>query len=149
MTNLKPDKKVIMFLATHNAMRGIVAEMLVKRYVGNAFAIFSAGLAPSEIHPMTAQVLQEVGIPLTDERAHHVTEYLGYVIVAHLVTLGSDAEQAIPKTWPGATFFHQWTFEDPTLFEGSDDAKLAKFREVRDQIDAKIKAWLPSLGVTV
>jgi arsenate reductase len=138
-----------MFLATHNAMRGIVAEMLVKRYAGGAFAVFSAGLSPSEIHPLTAQVLHEIGITLTDERAHHVSEYLGYVIVAHLVTLGSDAEKAIPTTWPGATFFHHWTFEDPTLFEGSDEAKLAKFREVRDQIDAKVKAWLPSVGIAV
>jgi arsenate reductase len=35
-----------------------------------------------------------------------------------------------------------WPFEDPAAFVGSEDDKLAKFREVRDQIDQHIKAWL-------
>jgi arsenate reductase len=33
-------------------------------------------------------------------------------------------------------------FEDPSAFRGSEDEELAKFREVRDQIEQRIKAWL-------
>jgi arsenate reductase len=44
---------------------------------------------------------------------------------------------------------YHWSFEDPAAFEGSDEEKLAKFREVRDQIDQRIKDWLAEQGVTV
>jgi arsenate reductase len=35
--------------------------------------------------------------------------------------------------------------EDPAAFEGSDEAKMAKFREVRDQIQARIAEWVATL----
>jgi arsenate reductase len=35
-----------------------------------------------------------------------------------------------------------WSFQDPAAVEGTDDEKMAKFREVRDKIEAQIKAWL-------
>ena len=38
-----------------------------------------------------------------------------------------------------------WSFEDPAKFEGSEEEKLTKFREVRDQIQARIREWLASL----
>jgi arsenate reductase len=35
-----------------------------------------------------------------------------------------------------------WSFEDPARFEGTKEEKLVKFREVRDLIEAKVKAWV-------
>jgi len=35
-----------------------------------------------------------------------------------------------------------WSFRDPAAFEGTEEDKLAKFREVRDLIEKKIKEWL-------
>jgi arsenate reductase len=35
-----------------------------------------------------------------------------------------------------------WSFEDPVRFEGTDEEKLAKFRQVRDLIGQKIIAWV-------
>ena len=35
-----------------------------------------------------------------------------------------------------------WPFEDPAALQGTDEAKMAKFREVRDQIEARILDWL-------
>jgi hypothetical protein len=35
---------------------------------------------------------------------------------------------------------------DPAAFEGSEEEKLEKFREVRDQIDERIKQWLAEVG---
>jgi len=42
-----------------------------------------------------------------------------------------------------------WSFEDPATFEGSEEAKLAKFREVRDQIEQKIREWVTEQGEQV
>jgi len=35
-----------------------------------------------------------------------------------------------------------WSFQDPAAFEGTEEDKLAKFREVRDLIEKKIQEWL-------
>ncbi len=34
-----------------------------------------------------------------------------------------------------------WPFDDPAAVEGSEQAKLDKFREVRDAIDLRIRDW--------
>jgi arsenate reductase len=39
-----------------------------------------------------------------------------------------------------------WSFEDPAAFVGSDEEKLQKFIEVRDQIDQQIKNLLAELS---
>jgi arsenate reductase (thioredoxin) len=41
-----------------------------------------------------------------------------------------------------------WSFQDPARFEGSEEEKLAKFREVRDLIEKRIKAWLAEQSIT-
>jgi arsenate reductase len=38
-----------------------------------------------------------------------------------------------------------WRFDDPPSVQGSDEARLAAFRRVRDEIDAKIKAWIAAV----
>jgi len=35
-----------------------------------------------------------------------------------------------------------WSFQDPAALEGTEQEKLAKFREVRDLIEKRIKDWL-------
>jgi arsenate reductase len=35
-----------------------------------------------------------------------------------------------------------WSFRDPAAAEGSEEEKLAVFREVRDQIEKRIKDWV-------
>jgi len=35
-----------------------------------------------------------------------------------------------------------WSFEDPAVFEGTDEEILAKFRQIRDLIEIRIKQWI-------
>lgn len=42
----------------------------------------------------------------------------------------------------------EWPFEDPAAFQGDENEQLAKFRNVRDQIDQKITTWLTELTAT-
>jgi arsenate reductase len=41
-----------------------------------------------------------------------------------------------------------WPFEDPAAFQETEEEKLVKFREIRDQINEKIKTWLKDRGIT-
>ena len=38
-----------------------------------------------------------------------------------------------------------WPFEDPAMITGSDELKMSKFREVRDQIELKVLEWLKTM----
>jgi arsenate reductase len=60
----------------------------------------------------------------------------------YLITVCADAEEKCPSVFPGMGQRLHWGFEDPATFAGSEEETLAKFREVRAQIDERIKGWL-------
>jgi arsenate reductase len=60
-----------------------------------------------------------------------------------LITVCAKAEARCP-TFPGLGERHYWPVEDPVAFEGSEEEKLEKFREARDQIERHVLDWLAS-----
>jgi len=64
-----------------------------------------------------------------------------------LAIVCDDAKKNCPTIWPGVNQRIHWSFEDPAAFEGTDEAKLARFRQVRDQIEQRIKVWLVEQSV--
>ena len=134
--------KRVLFLCTTNSARSQMAEAFLKKYGGDKFEAYSAGLEPKGIHPYTEQVMREIGIPLTNQYSKSFREYMGKVHFAYLITVCAEAEKNYPRTFPGVGQRLHWTFEDPAAFEGSDEEKVAKFREVRDKIEQEIKKWL-------
>jgi arsenate reductase len=119
-----------------------MAEALLKKYGGDEFEAYSAGLEPKAIHPYTEQVMEEIGIPLTEQYSKSFREYMGKLHFAYLITVCAEAEEKCPKTFPGVGQRLHWSFEDPAAFAGSNAEKIAKFREVRDKIGQKIREWL-------
>jgi arsenate reductase len=119
-----------------------MAEAFLKKYGGEKFEAYSAGLEPKPIHPYTEQIMQEIGVPLTDQYSKSFREYMGKVHFAYLITVCAEAEKNCPTTFPGVGQRLHWTFEDPAAFGGSDEEKMTKFREVRDKIEQEIKKWL-------
>jgi arsenate reductase len=53
-----------------------------------------------------------------------------------------NANRSCSRIYPFATRTLYWPFEDPAAFEGTEVERLGKFREVRDQITARIDEWL-------
>ena len=135
-------KAKVLFLCTGNSARSQMAEAFLRKYGGDRFEAYSAGTEPKGIHPYTKRVMQEVGINLSGQHSKHVKEYMGKVHFGYLITMCDEAEESCPTTFPGIARRLHWSFEDPSAFTGSEDEKLAKFREVRNQIEQRIKSWL-------
>lgn len=136
------SKAKVLFMCTGNSARSQIAEALLRKYAGDKYDVYSAGLEPKGINPYTKQVMQEIGISLEGHYAKHFREYMGKLNFGYLITVCSDAEEKCPTTFPGISRRLHWSFEDPAAFVGSDEEKLQKFRDVRDQIDQQIKNWL-------
>ncbi len=132
----------VLFLCTGNSARSQMAEGFLRKYAGDRFEAHSAGLEPKGINPLTLEVMDEAGVDLSGQRSKGVETYLGKLHFHYLITLCDDAEKNCPATWPGVNQRLHWSFEDPGAFEGSDGQRLAKFREVRDRIEAQIKTWI-------
>jgi len=136
------NKTKVLFLCTGNSARSQMAEALLRHHARDRFEAYSAGLEPKDIHPNTEKVMQEIGIPLTGHYSKNVREYMGKLHFGYLITVCANAEEKCPTTFPGVGQRLHWAFDDPAAFEGTDEEKLSKFREVRDQIDERIRAWL-------
>lgn len=135
-------KQRVLFLCTGNSARSQMAEAFLRRYGSDRFEAYSAGLEPKGINPLTLHVMQEIGYDLAGQRSKGVKEFLGLVFIHQLITVCDNAEKNCPTAWPGIIKKMHWTFEDPAAFEGSDAEKLAKFREIRDQIEQKVREWV-------
>jgi arsenate reductase len=119
-----------------------MAEAFLRKYGSERYEAHSAGLEPKALNPLTVQVMNEAGIDISAQKSKGVNTYLGKMLFQYLITVCDDAEKNCPTTWPGISHKSHWSFEDPASFEGTSQEKLAKFREVRDLIETKIKAWL-------
>lgn len=137
----------VLFLCTGNSARSQIAEALLRHLGGDHFEVYSAGLEPKGIHPLTKRVMEEIGVSLEGQWSKNVSEYLGKKHFGYLITVCSDADAKCPTTFPGVGQRLRWFFEDPAAVSGSEAEALAKFREVRDQIRARILAWLTELGL--
>jgi arsenate reductase (thioredoxin) len=137
----------VLFLCTGNSARSQMAEALLRRYAGDQFEVYSAGLEPKGINPYTVQVMTEVGLDLSQHTSKDVFQYLGHVNFGYIITVCSNAEARCP-IFPGISYRLYWPFDDPAAVEGTDDEKLVKFREVRDQIDERIRVWLSEQHIT-
>ena len=112
---------------------------------GRSVRSLYAGVNPKGIHSLTLKVLEEIGIDTNRLRSKDVSEYLGKLAVHHLIVVCENAEGSCPRIFPGMLNRQFWPFDDPPAFQGTDEEKLNKFREVRDKIDQRIQRWLASL----
>jgi len=138
-------KAKVLFLCTRNSVRSQIAEAFLKKYARDKFEVYSAGLEPGEINPYTKKVMEEIGFDLSDHRSKGLKEFMGKMHIGYLITVCSNAEEKCPF-FPGIAKRLHWPFDDPATFEGTEEEKLAKFREVREQIKEKIQSWLKEMN---
>jgi len=136
------SRQSVLFLCTGNSARSQMAEAFLRKYAGDAFEAHSAGLEPTVLNPFTINVMDEIGIDISNQQSKGVEMYLGKKHFEYLITVCDDADRNCPTFWPGVHLRMHWSFEDPAKFEGSDEEKLAKFREIRDLLERKIKEWV-------
>lgn len=139
-------KQRVLFLCTGNSARSQMGEAFLRHFAGEQFEVHSAGLEPKGINSYTIRVMDEVGIDIRGQHSKSTREFIGRMFFHYFITVCSDADKKCPQAlWAQGGKKLHWPFDDPAAVEGTDEEKLAKFREVRDQIAARVKSWIAEL----
>ena len=141
------QKTRVLFLCSGNSARSQMAEAILRKRAGDHFEVYSAGLEPKGLNPYTLRVLNEIGVDTSKLSSKALSTFMGKQHFGYLITVCSKAEDNCP-IFPGMGMRLHWPFDDPAAFHGSEQETLLVFRQVRDQIDAKICEWLSTQGIT-
>jgi arsenate reductase len=135
-----PTKRTVLFLCTGNSARSQMAEAIVNHFYGERWQAFSAGTRPAGfVHPLAVRALAEIGI-VHEGRSKSVDEFAGRNFDLVVTVCDSAAEEC--PLWLGGGHRIHASFPDPVQAEGSDEAALAVFRSVRDEMLRRIPAAL-------
>ena len=130
----------VLFLCTGNSCRSQIAEAIVNARLMPGWQAYSAGVHPAGyVHPKAIQVLEEIGIH-HQGRSKPVEEVR--LIPFDLVVTVCDAAAEECPLWLGPGKRVHLGFPDPANAAGSEEAVLAAFRTVRDDIARQVPRLL-------
>ena len=134
--------QAVLFACGMNAVRSPMAAALMGQMFGKSVYVGSAGVQKGELDPFAVAVMEEVGIdiarhrPITFEELEDL-EGLNFDLI---VTLSPPAHhKAMQLTRAVASEVEYWPTVDPTAAEGNREQRLVAYREVRDQLLARIR----------
>ncbi|OZM58111.1 arsenate reductase (thioredoxin) [Lottiidibacillus patelloidae] len=133
------DKKTIYFLCTGNSCRSQMAEGFAKKYLGEKFDVYSAGIEAHGVNPKAIKAMNEIGVDITKQTSDIIdTELLNSA--DFVVTLCGHANDICPATPINKERFH-WGFDDPAKATGSEEEQWTVFQRVRDEIEERIRSF--------
>lgn len=129
-------KKKLLFVCVENSNRSQMAEAFARLHGHETVEAFSAGSAPSgKINPRAVSAMSELGYDLSPHQSKSLEDVSRHAPFDVVVTMGCG--DACP--WMPAAHTEDWALPDPR------DMPPAKFREVRDEIERRVKRLLASL----
>lgn len=117
-----------------------MAEGWLRHLAGESVESLSAGTHPVGVNPLAVKAMAEAGVDIRSQTSDPVSAYLEEP--PDLVIAVCSAAAASCPTFPGRTPMVSWPFDDPARARGTDEDVLVVFRRVRDQIRARISAWI-------
>jgi len=133
-------RRCVLFLCTHNSARSQMAAGLLRHLAGDRFEVASAGTEATRVHPLAIRAMGDVGIDLGLHTSKTVDSLLDRPW-DYVITVCDSANERCPL-FPGRTTRLHWSFDDPSQATGTEDERLDTFRRVRDEIRARLGAWL-------
>lgn len=129
-------RKKILFICKNNSGRSQIAEGLLKHIHGDKYDVYSAGIDPKRINPLTIEVMAEIGINISNYSSQHLKEFQGQEF-GYVVTLCGNDDESCPVFLGGEKYIHQG-FKDPATYIDANMEKIDGFRIIRDEI----KEWI-------
>ena len=131
----------VLFLCTGNSARSQIAEALLGKRGAGWLVAGSAGSHPAaRVNPLAVRVLSETGTEWAGHRPK------GFEAVQHedwdfVITVCDRAKEACP-IFPGRPVQAHWGMPDPAEVEGTEEQKLAAFRDAYRVINRRVDLFL-------
>jgi protein-tyrosine-phosphatase len=133
----------VLFACTHNSVRSPMAEGILKQLLGHTIFVDSVGVREAEVDAFAVEVMDEVGIDISKHRSESFDD-LEDESFDEIISLSPEAQhRAVELTRVMACEVTLWNTFDPTIAEGSREARLDAYRQIRDQLMKRIKAHFP------
>ena len=147
----QPLPSSVLFCCDHNAARSPMAEGIMKKFYGTGTYVQSAGVKNDlEIDGFSIAVCQELGVELSRHRSRSFDQMEDWgddLGSFDLVVALSPASQrrALELTRYYSLDVEYWPILDPTGLGETREAKLASYRNARDQIVTRlVDRWGPA-----
>lgn len=135
----------VLFICVKNSARSQMAEAFLNQIGADKFKAESAGLEPGELNPLVVRAMQEEGIDISGNKTKDVFDLYKEGRIYNFVILVCDQVNAERcPIFPGITKRLVWSFADPSSFEGNEEERLVKTREIRDEIKTHVERFVKS-----
>lgn len=129
--------KKILFVCVENAGRSQMAEGFFRKLGPSKYQPISAGTKPvSQINPLAMEVMEEVGINIAIQKPKILTKNM-IEKSSKIINMGCMDKESCPALFLNNTL--DWNIEDPK------GKPIEKVRQIRDQIESKVKELVTNL----
>jgi protein-tyrosine-phosphatase len=132
----------VLFACGLNSVRSPIAAGLLSQMFGQSIYVGSAGVRKGESDPFAVAAMAEIGIdisrhkPVTFEELDE-WEGLNFDLI---ITLAPEAHhRAMELTRTSGVEVEYWPTADATAVDGNREQRLDAYRQVRDQLMARIR----------
>lgn len=131
----------ILFICAMNSVRSPIAAALARKHFPGRLVARSAGVRSGKADHFVHQVMEEIGIDMSVHTPHTMDELMASNFDI-IVTLADDARQAVAERGLEAAIMEHWTVPDPSEVEGAREVALDAYRELRDELDRRLRSAL-------
>jgi arsenate reductase len=117
-----------------------MAEGLLRHLASDRFEAHSAGTEATRVRPLAIKAMGELGIDISTQTSKTLDGYVDQRF-DYVITVCDDANESCP-IFPNATHRLHWSLPDPSKLTGTDEQQLAVYRQVRDELRARIESEL-------
>ncbi|RME61125.1 arsenate reductase ArsC, partial [Candidatus Parcubacteria bacterium] len=110
---------------------------------GDRFEVFSAGIEAHGLNPRAVAVMREAGVDISNQKSEVLDPEL-LKTMDLVITVCGHADEHCPAV-PATCRKEHWPFDDPAKATGTEEEIMAEFRRVRDEIRARVEAFLTGL----
>lgn len=135
----RPLPQAVLFACSHNVIRSVMAEAIMRLRFGKLVWIDSCGARKGEVvDPFTVVALDEIGADVKKHRPKSFAD-LDDASFDLIITLTPEAHhRALEFTRTMAVDVEYWPTMDPSLAQGSREQRLDEYRAVRDALEKRI-----------
>ena len=133
------SEKIFLFVCVENAGRSQMAEGFFNKSPPEGYRAVSGGTKPvSQINPVVIDVMKEVGIDISNQKSKEITEDMMRNSFK-TVNMGCMDKESCPTIFLPNVL--DWNLEDPK------GKSFERIREIRDEIDQRVKELVASIKI--